>query len=283
MRKYLAMVVLLLIIGASAGCLGGEKAPDQTQIFPTTPQTITTSPPETEAKDKAQIEEPRTYTTEELLQKVLGITSFTYLSKSSLLMNVTLNQNGIEERNTVNLTTIESGYLDFDGKNAWINTTTLSLPDGVSTNFTRIIIGDTMYLVTQMGSTKSGGGLDDPIWEYNIVSMARKYLHTEPVERRENGGTVLVYRLREEDVRDLALLYLAMTPDARVEVLEGTLVLRFVNGTLAGGEIMYHVTLNASISEPSLGNMTITQEALWRESANIGEINRKIEVAEPST
>jgi len=287
MKKLGLVLILLVILSVASGCLGGEERTstqsESSSTYPSsTLQTTTTEKDTTTSTGNTETESPGGYTREELLQGVSGITKFTYVANASIHMNVTVNQEGIVQRDSLNLSINEQGYLDFDGMKAWINTTTTSLPDGVSSNTSRIIIGDTMYIQTPVGMVEAEGGLGDPIWQYNLVSLAKRYLTKEPEEREENGELVLIYRLEERDAEALAKMYLALSPDAQVSIKWGSMVLRFKDGKLVGGAMSYYAISEVVITDPSIGNMTIRQEALWEESVEIREINEGIEISAPS-
>ncbi|NJE85415.1 hypothetical protein E3E23_06205 [Thermococcus sp. CX2] len=293
MKKYALVLVLILLTGFTAGCISSNgqasttssESPvseSQTASSPTTThqQTTTTTTAATETPTSTE----RGYSTEELLKGVSEIRQFTYTSNATISMNVTIEQEGISQKDHVNLTIIEESYVDFDSWSAWINSTTISQPDGASTSISYITVNNVTYVKTAVGWMKADDEtLRELIWEYNIVSLARKYLAREPEERVEGDVLTLRYRLDADDLKVLASAYFASTPDTEISVDDGILELQFRDGILVGGSISYTVSAKTSVSDPTLGNMTIIQEGTWSEVIEITGINEKKSVKEPST
>ena len=288
MKKYALALVLILVIGLVAGCLGGgdettspspESSPSQTEIQ-TTSTPSTTSPMETEP---TPTETPREYTREDLLKRLGRIRQLTYVANVSILMNVTIEQGETLQKDTLNLSVVERGYLDFESWNAWINMTTTSHPDGASTNTSRVIVSNVTYVQTPLGVIKGDESLPDPVWEYNLLTLARRYLRGEPEKIERGDVTAFVYPLTGKDATTLAQLYLAISPDTEITVEWAYLVLQFKEGELIGGAISYRVTSRTEINDPSLGNMVITQEALVEEAISVESVNEKVEVKAPAT
>lgn len=178
----------------------------------------------------------------------------------------------------------ERGYLDFGSWSALINTTTVSVPDGVSFNTSRVLVSNVTYIQTPTGWVKSDdSSTADFIWRYNIVSLARKYLGMAPDHRESGEGLVLEYHLSDYDVRELASIYFVSTPNTTITVKGGVLKLYFENGELVGGMINFSVITRTSIEDPTMGKITITQDGSWSETVRITSVNEKMEVKAPST
>ncbi|ANF22434.1 hypothetical protein [Thermococcus piezophilus] len=293
MKKYALVLVLILLTGFTAGCISSNgqasttpsESPvseSQTASSPTTThqQTTTTTTTATETPTSTE----RGYITEELLKGVSGIRQFTYTSNATISMNVTVEQEGISQKDHVDLTIIEESYVDFDSWSAWINSTTIIQPDGASTSIQYITVNNVTYVKTAVGWMKADDEtLRELIWKYNIVSLARKYLAREPMERAEGDVLTLRYRLDADDLKVLASAYFASTPDTEISVDDGLLELQFRGGILVGGSISYTVSAKTVVSDPTHGNMTIIQEGTWSKVIKITGINEKKSVKEPST
>ncbi|WP_258085076.1 hypothetical protein [Thermococcus thermotolerans] len=287
MKKYALVLILVLVIGFTAGCLGGGS--DTTTSSPavssspgtTTPTTTSQSPTTT---SQSPTETPKEVTTDELLQWVSALNQYTYVSNATISMLVVVTQGNVSQRDNVTLNIIERGYMDFESWSAVINTTTISVPDGASTNTSRIVFNNVTYIRTPLGWVKS----DDPttaefVWKYNIVSLAKEYLKRTPDERENGERLVLRYHLSDYEVRPLATMYFATTPDTEISVKDGVLELYFENGRLVGGRVSFSVSAKTSIDDPTIGKMTITQDGSWSETIRITSINEKKNVEAPST
>ncbi|ACJ17111.1 hypothetical protein TON_1621 [Thermococcus onnurineus NA1] len=290
MRKYALVLILILLTGLMAGCISSsgstttssESLPSETQtLSPTTTSTSTTTTP---TETPTSTETSKRYDILELLQAVSEIKQFTYVSNATISMVVTVEQEGITQKDHVNLSIVEEGYMDFESWSAWINSTTVSMPDGASTNFSQVIVGNVTYIRTIAGWIKTDDSTTSKfLWEYNLVSLARKYLTRDPDEREEGDVLTLIYYLRSSDLEPLARMYFATTPDTEISVDNGILELYFKDGELVGGKISYTVSSKTVIDDPMLGTMTITQEGSWNEVIEIKSINEKKSVKEPST
>ncbi len=287
MKKYALVLVLVLVIGFTAGCLGGggdtttSSTETPSSSGTTTPATTTTSVPTTTSQPPT--ETPRELTTDELLQWVSAVNQYTYVSNATISMLVVVTQENVTQRDNVTLRIIERGYMDFESWSASMNTTTISVQDGASTNTSRVVVNNVTYIRTPLGWVKS----DDPttaefVWKYNIVSLAREYLKRTPDERENGGRLVLRYYLNGYEVKPLATMYFATTPDTEISVKDGVLELYFENGRLIGGRISFSVSTKTSIDDPTIGKMTITQNGSWSETIQITSINEKREVNPPT-
>ncbi|ASJ13466.1 hypothetical protein [Thermococcus thioreducens] len=288
MKKYALVLILVLVIGFTAGCLGGGS--DTTTSSPTvssssattTPTTTSQSP--TTATSQSPTETPKEVTTDELFQWVSAVNQYTYVGNATISMVVAIKQENVSQRDNVTLNIIERGYIDFESWSASINTTTISVPDGASTNTSRIVVNNVTYILTPVGWVKSDDqATAEFVWKYNIVSLAREYLKRTPDERENSERLVLRYHLRDYEVRPLAIMYFATTPDTEISVKDSLLELYFENGRLVGGRISFSVSAKTSIDDPTIGKMTITQDGSWSEAILITSTNEKKNVEAPST
>ncbi|NJE10924.1 hypothetical protein [Thermococcus sp. MAR1] len=287
MKKHALILILILVTGLMAGCLGGNgsttSSPATSQQTGHTPSTTTTATSST-TTTFSPTETPREVTTDELLAGVSGIRQFTYTANAEVSMLVIVKQENLTQRDNVTLAIRETGYMDFESWSAWINTTTISVPDNASTNTSRIVVNNVTYIMTPVGWVKA----TDPataefIWVYNLVNLAREYLKRTPDERENGEKLVLRYYLNDQDVVPLAMMYFAATPDTEISVKNGLLELYFENGRLVGGRISFSVSTKTSIDDPTIGKMTITQDGSWSERVTITSVNEKRKVTEPST
>ncbi|NJE61907.1 hypothetical protein [Thermococcus sp. 21S7] len=289
MKKYGLVLLLILVIGFTAGCLGGNGSTTTSsptaspQMEHTSSTTTTTSVPGT-TTTHPPTEGPRGTTTETLLAEVSGIKQFTYTSSAEVSMLVTVKQANLTQRDNVTLAITETGYIDFESWSAGMNITTKIAPHRPPAASSRVIIRNVTYIRTPMGWTKA----TDPaaagfVWRYNLVSLARKYLQRTPNERENGEKLVLRYRLDDGDVRALATMYLTTTGNTVVTVKGGILELYFEAGRLVGGRLSFSATIKTSIDDPTIGKMTITQDGSWSETVTITSVNEKRKVEEPST
>ncbi|NJE76632.1 hypothetical protein [Thermococcus sp. ES12] len=288
MKKYSVILILILVTGLTAGCIGSNDSTTSSQTTSQqtehTPSTTTTESISSTTTEQSPTETPTKITTDELLAGVSGIEQFTYTANAEISMLVVVKQANLTQRDNVTLAIRETGYMDFESWSAWINTTTISVPDNASTNTSRIVVGNVTYIQTPMGWIKtSDPATADFMWRYNLVSLAKKYLRRTPDEREEGKTLVLRYYLSDQEVVPLAMMYFAATQDTQVSVENGLLELYFDGGNLIGGRISFSVSTVTSIDDPTIGKMTITQDGSWSETIAITSVNEKRKVTEPST
>ncbi|AFL95304.1 hypothetical protein CL1_1101 [Thermococcus cleftensis] len=286
MRRYAFLLIVLLVI-ATAGCLGGNgQAPTTTEGQISTP--TTTPNLETTTSSSPTETTTTTFTPPELdlnglLENVLGIKQFTYLSNATLNMTVTIEGNGTSQNDNVSLRIIERGYIDFDSWSAWINSTTLSLQDGARTNASRIVVNNVTYIQTPVGwVTSEDPTVSEVLWRYSVVGLAREYLGEKP-DSVEGGEVIrLTYLVPDYKLKPLAALYFAVSENTDVVVRDGKLELWFRDGRLVGGRLSFSVSSTAEVDDPVLGKMTITQAGTWDETFKVTSINEKRKVNPPT-
>ena len=280
MRKRLLAFFLILLIGVAGGCLGDSNS------------TTSTTPP-TESSSSSIPTPTKTTTTtsqnpiEVLKTSLEEIEEFTYLGRTSIHMNVTVLMGNLSQNNTIALSMLESGYIDFTSTEAVINTTTITEPDNTTLRTVRIIKDGKTYLKTTIGAGISSLNVTENtspfIWNYNPASLARKYITENPDEVIRNGETTeLTYTLSWQDVKALAILYLAVTEDTGIEIKGGRLTLTFEGGELKGVELEYTVVTTSVVQDPILGQMTIKISAKGLGSYEITSINKKMNVETPT-
>jgi hypothetical protein len=291
MRKHAVVLIVMVFMGLVAGCLGGNGEETPSITTTSSPSISTTSNPGESSTSTATVSESTTSTQkpsgpdlDALLEWVSGIRQFIYTGNTTIKMRVITKQNGTLQEDNVTFTVLENAYVDYESWSAWINSTTLSLPDGVTTNSSRIVVNNVTYLQTLVGWVKT----EDPsaskiLWDYSIVDLARKYLKEKP-ESVENGEVVkLRYTVPEYELEPLARIYFSASPDSEVTVGNGTLELYFADGELTGGRLGFDVRIKNWVSDPILGNMTITLDGSWSETVKITSVNKKENVEVPST
>lgn len=281
MKGYALPLLVILLVGAIAGCMGGGET--------TAKPTASIVPNGTEKMETTGSPRPAVTTTRkepdpgELLEGVRSIRRFTYNSNTSLVMTVTVEGNESSETDNVTLRIIERGYVDYDSWSAWINTTTISLPDGTGTETSRIIVNNVTYLRTAVGWVR----IDDPaasemVWRYSIVSLARRYLAEKPDSIEEGKILRLIYRIPDYELEPLAEAYFSASAQTSVYVSGGRLELHFRGNRLVGGRLGFDVSSVTEVSDPILGEMRITQEGSWDETFEITSVNKRIEVRPPT-
>lgn len=285
MRRYALILVLILLAAVMGGCIsssgGGSSSTSGTSPRTTSetasPHTTTTSSP-TETSPTTTTAPPSP-SPGEWLSKVRQVE---YTSNVTLDLNVTVTQGNFSQTDKLQLRILETAYLDFQGRNGIINTTTTSLSDGTSsTTYTRIVNGR-IYTKTLSGWLEvNNSAMGDLVWGYNIISLAKKYINRTPIQRREDNGLTLVYGIDTGDLLKMAATYFSPTPSAELNVSNGLLELHFVNGELKWGRISYEASSEAEVSDPTMGNMTIVQKGSWEEVINVTGVNHKREVEKP--
>ena len=286
MKRYAVPLIAILLIGLVAGCLGGNGGRTASD------STSSAIPSTTEKMETTTTGQPTTTTTrtpegpdlDELLKAVSSIGQFTYTSNATLRMLVTIEQGNTSETDNVTLNVLENGYMDYESWSAWINSTTVSLPDGARTNTSRMVVDNVTYIQTIIGWVKA----EDPaaseiVWRYSIVGLAREYLGEKPDAIENDGILKLVYRIPDYKLRPLATVYFATSPDTVVNVEDGRLELYFRDGQLVGGRLSFSVSSETDVNDPTLGEMKITQEGTWDETFEITSINEKRKVEALST
>ncbi|WP_297477147.1 hypothetical protein [Thermococcus sp.] len=293
MKGYAALIVITLLVVGIAGCVGNgssgtttpmKTSPTATSMTATKTSTGPVASPtsiETTTQPKGKKEVSRS----DLLENLNSVWSFTYVSNGTLKMTVSISTNGTSQTDNVTLRIIERGYVDLRDKRAWINSTAIGSPDGAQTNTSRIIIGETTYVRGLTGWIKiNDTNLAAVVWNYNIVDLARKYLGEKPESTETNGSLVIMeYSVPYYDLTDLAREYFSISPKTKVEVSNGRLEFYFRNGEIAGGKLSFDVETSVQISDPLLGNATITQSGHWEQVITVTGINVKEEVKAPTT
>ena len=281
MRKRLLALLLVLIIGVAGGCIGGSNTTTTTTQQATSISTTITPTPTKTTTTTSQ--NPL-----ELLKSSLeGIKQFTYRGKTSIHMNVTVLMPNITQNNTIALSMIEKGYLDFSSMEAVINTTTITEPDNTTLTTVRVIKDGKTYLKTIIGSGVSSLNVTENVstfvWDYNPVSLARRYINETPDEVTKNGETTeLTYTLSWQDVKALAILYLAVTEDTGIEIKGGKLTLTFEGDELKEVEVEYAVVATSIVKDSLLGQMTIKISAKGISRYEITSTNKKMNVEPPT-
>ncbi|WP_297421493.1 hypothetical protein [Thermococcus sp.] len=290
MKKYAMLVIVILLIGFAAGCIGQGKNGSTTTVQSGngplvnvttesqshTQTTTTTRPPATG--------NGKTPNLKELLKAVNGIDQFIYVSNTTINMTVTIKSNKTSQSENLTLLIDEKGYIDFQSKSAWINSTTKTPPVGPSTTISRIVIGNATYMHIVSGWVKlNDSRVSEMVWRFNIVGLARTYLTKKPNSIKTGEVTVLTYSVPDYLITPLARNYFATSPNSSVEVQNGTLELYFNGDRLIGGKLSFHVEAEARVKDNLLGEMNIKQKGLWVEMFRITSINVKEEVKAPST
>ncbi|QDA32197.1 hypothetical protein FH039_00540 [Thermococcus indicus] len=287
MKRYALLLIVVLLTGAVAGCLGGDGSsvtPSTTAENEGTVPTTTTAPQTTTTPSRTVTETPAGPDVNALLQGVSEIRQFTYTSNTSLEMLVTIEGNGTSQGDNVTLRILERGYMDFESWSAWINSTTVSLPDGARTNTSRIVVDNVTYIQTIVGWVRTEDRTaSDILWRYSIVGLAREYLKEKPNSVETGAVTKLTYSIPDYRLKPLAMVYFAASPDTVVYVKDGQLELWFSDGRLVGGRLSFSVSSETNVDDPTLGKMTIKQDGKWSETFEIDSINEKRSVKEPST
>ncbi|AEK73361.1 hypothetical protein GQS_07315 [Thermococcus sp. 4557] len=287
MKRYAFLLIVILLAGAMAGCLGGGGSgvtPSTTTESEGTAPTTTTTQQTTTTPSQTATETPAGPDVNALLQEVSRIQQFTYTSNASLEMLVTIEGNGTSQGDNVTLRILERGYMDFESWSAWINSTTVSLPDGARTNTSRIVVENVTYIQTIVGWVRTeDSDASDILWRYSIVGLAREYLREKPDSVETGAVTKLIYRIPDYRLKPLATVYFAASPDTVVYVKDGRLELWFSDGRLIGGRLSFSVSSETNVDDPTLGKMTIKQDGKWNETFEIDSINEKRNVREPST
>ncbi|CAD5245282.1 hypothetical protein [Thermococcus camini] len=286
MKRYAFLLIVVLLTGAVAGCLGGGGSgvtPSTTTESGGTSPTTTTTQQTTTTPSQTATETPSGQDVNALLQGVSKIRQFTYTSNASLEMLVTIEGNGTSQEDNVTLHILERGYMDFESWSAWINSTTVSLPDGARTNTSRIVVENVTYIQTIVGWVRTEDrAASDILWRYSIVGLAREYLKEKPDSVETGAVTKLTYSIPDYRLKPLATVYFAASPDTVVYVKDGQLELWFSEERLIGGRLSFSVSSETNVDDPTLGKMTIKQDGKWSETFKIDSINEKRSVREPS-
>jgi len=275
MKKHAIALLLIMLTGIAAGCInGGGHAPAQSSPAASTPTTPAPSHTTTST--------PHTTVWENLLKWVNGVNQLTYKSTTNVTMNVTVETGGMTQNNTVALRIYESGYIDFTSKEAFIRTTTVSLPDNTTVSINETVAGGKTYISTGIGPVNVTNGSPELLWEYNIVGLAKKYLRGKPDEITNGSTTRLVYTLDWRDVQNLARMYLTAGPNTGIKVRGGNITFLVRDGRLVGGVLTYSVTAETVVTQQGLGSMKVTQNAEVRSYITITGINHPQKVKPPT-
>ncbi|WP_457750573.1 hypothetical protein [Thermococcus sp.] len=202
-------------------------------------------------------------------------------------MNVTVLMPNLTQNNTIALFMHEKGYIDLFSLEAVINTTTVTEPDNTTLTTIRVIKNGKTYLKTVLGSGVTAlnvtNNVSTFIWEYNPVSLAKRYINETPDKVVKNGETTqLIYTLDWQDVKALAILYLAITNDTGIKIKGGKLILTFEGNDLREVKIEYSVIATSIVKNSLLGPMTIKINAKGFGEYRITSINKKMEVKPPT-
>ena len=282
MKKTMLAVSLIILIGIASGCLGGST--------PTTTSSTSTTSSTTQATTTTT-STTTTTTTPNPLQSIRnsieGINQFTYDGNTSIHMNVTVLMPNLTQNNTIALFMHEKGYIDLSSLEAVINTTTVTEPDNTTLTTIRVIKNGKTYLKTVFGSGVTAlnvtNNVSTFIWDYNPVSLAKRYINETPDKVVKNGETTqLIYTLDWQDVKALAVLYLAITNDTGIKIKGGKLILTFEGNELTGVEVEYAVLATSIVKDSLLGQMTINISAKGISKYRITSINRKMNVEPPT-
>ena len=286
MKKYALILILILLVAVMGGCIssgGGSSSTSRvtssgtqgsTTTSGTSQSSTTSSPTETTSTTTPQTPSPG--------QWLSGIHQVEYTSNVTLDLNVTVTQGNFSQTDKLQLRILKSTYLDFKEKNGIINTTTTSLSDGTSSTTNTVIIHGEVYTKTLSGWLRvNDSTMSELIWGYNIISLAKRYVNRTPLQKSEDNGLTLVYRISSEDLLKMAVTYFSPTSSAELNVSNGVLELHFVSGELKWGRISYDASSEAEVSDPTMGNMTIVQKGRWEEVITITGINQRIKVEKP--
>lgn len=283
MRKGVLVIFLVLLIGVASGCLGGSKTTSQTSSQTTAINNTFTSTSMTTRTTTTTSQNPL----ETLKGSLKDIKQFTYRGKSYVHMNVTVLMSNFTQNNTIALSMKEAGYLDFSSMEAIINTTTITEPDNTTLKTIKVIKDGKTYLKTiigpGVGSLNITNNVSSFIWDYNPISLAKRYISSLPDKVVKNGeSTQLVYTLNWQDIRALAIPYLAVTKDTGIKVKSGKLTLQFKGDRLTGIYVEYSVIATSVVKDPLLGQMTIEISAKGTSNYEITSINKKMKVEPPT-
>ncbi|MDI3476076.1 MAG: hypothetical protein PWQ79_145 [Thermococcaceae archaeon] len=275
MKRLGIILVIILLTASLSGCIGNSHEETQTPPSPSTTSTTGASHTSTSSTERPinDIEGAKS--------SLESVKQFTYELKTALSMNISLQTSGISQNSSIKLIVLEKGYLDFESKEAWINTTTVSLPDNVSVSLTQVVKGGKTYIKTNLGILNVSNE-ENPVWEYNAVSLARKYLQQVPLESESGEELKITYILDREDVKGLATPYIAIDNGTGIEVKKGRITFFFRDGSLSEVEIEYILVTRTPIEDPVLGSGEIIQEVEGRSTIKITSFNKKVEVSPPT-
>lgn len=272
MRKL--MVLLLVLIVVSAGCIGGKTSQLQTSESGTE-STATGSATQTKTasqKENAVINP---------LEVIKTIKQYNYVENSSAELIIETETGGMAQQINVSLLILENGYVDLEGRKAKIQTRTTTLPDNLTINTTWVIIGETAYYVGDLGGMSVEN--DTSFWSVNPVSLAESLLKLKPVGNyTENGTLVLVYSVPEELILPMAEFYFT-TPDMNTTVTDATAELYFTDEEFTGMKLTYGIIATTTAEDISGEIIEVTERGYWKGTIKITSINKKEEVEAPST
>lgn len=251
MKKLGILLVVILLMSITAGCIGGKTSTSTpgsvTQSTSSTGGTTTSSQISSTATTTSP--PPKKYTREELLRLTGGIKYFTFTDNTTMAMQLTLKVNGtVMQRQNMTFELKRRAYTDLKNRMAEVNGTTRVLPSGGGATTHQVVVGDTIYVETN-GITReiNNGTIANFTWNYNPVSFALLYLAEEP-DRVEfkNGTQLLYYRISDKDLRNLMSM-ISPLKDTNVSVWNGILELGFRDGKLISERTMYEFRLSMSI------------------------------------
>jgi len=268
-------VILIALIAVSAGCIGaqgGEKVggPTASPGHPANAATSSTSSWHAGEKKRTEI------TPMAILR---SIHQYTYEENASVELRITMKAGNATQTTNATMEILERGYVDLLGKRAKITTRTVTKPNDVTLNMTRIIVGNTVYIET-LGRT--GVSNDTSFWRINPVSLAEELLKLTPIGNyTENGTRVLVYSVPGDVLLPMAQLYFT-NQGMNTTVTDATAELYFSNGSFKGMKLVFSVRAAAAV-EGMNGKMTVVEVGSWRGTVRITSVNRREEVKAPST
>ncbi len=249
MKKIGILLVGILLISITAGCIGGKTSSSSstlmTQSTSSTGGTTTSSPISTTSTTTTTSPPLKKYTREELLGLAKSIKYFTFTDNTTMNIQLTLKVNGtIMQRQNITFELKRKAYVDLKNRIAEVNGTTHVYPNGGSSVSHQVVVGDTIYIATN-GITQeiNNATIANLTWNYNPVSFAVLYL-TEKPNRTEfvNGTQFLYYTISNEDLRNMMSMFSPLK-GTNVSVWNGILELRFKNGKLISERTMYEFKL----------------------------------------
>ncbi|WP_297069167.1 hypothetical protein [Thermococcus sp.] len=257
MRKVGVILVVILLVGLTAGCIGGKT--------PTGTSSVSSNGISSSAFPKVSIQ-PKHYSGDELLKNLRSIKQFSFLENTSMSLNVTAKEGNLTEKEKVTIVYRKRGYLDLADKKAEVNITMITFPGGASTVTSEIIVGNDVYVfmggrwlkLTNETFDISPRLILNLTWGYNIVSLTGRYLQRKPFKRTfENGTQFLYYNVTEADLRTISEAFIRGV-NVTFNVTNGVLELRFRDGILMGGRMGYHMGIH--IWEEHLGKFVSVYE-----------------------
>ncbi len=285
MKKIGILLVGILLISITAGCIGGKTStstPTSTSMTQPTSTTSTISSTTTSTSSSSSTTTtsppPKKYTQKELLQRTRTIKYFTFTDNTTMSIQLKLEVNNtVVQRQNITFEIKRKAYVDLENKIAEVNGTTHVYPNGGSSISHQVVVGDTIYIATN-GITREidNATIANLTWNYNPVSFAVLYL-TEKPNRTEfiNGTQFLYYPISTEDLKNMMAMFSPLK-GTNVSVWNGILELRFKNGRLISERTMYEFKLTMMLN----GNKVIEVGKVYDE-IHIFDFNIKKNVKVP--